>query len=185
MNLLSEFWSGVDVVQASVNITGARWVMHRAIVKHGFFDQEIGCLLAKLPQPYLSELQIACSAVGPRLPEVRKSVIGLLYNSSYVEVAFQVTALPGWYIGVQFLFLNMSFMPKWANPTWEALDFDPTAETEALKHRLQESVRTTPFARWHEMPFSPAELKHLVTVQPTIVQRVGFNVEQWIASYDN
>ena len=180
VTLAEEFWHGVDLYDTKASVKGSRWIMHRAVAySDTFFSSELGKLVAHIPIEHQRALLIAARGVSAAIPYTQFVEAAVCFNESYREFAFQVALLPNGYVGMQFLYTNVSFNLQWANPTWSLLDMDPSTELEGVKARLGAALRFWPEAQWQQRAFTGHELDYLLTIEPSWWLNVQFRTKNW------
>ena len=104
--------------------------------------------VVRLPDGPLSILLAGMKAVSPLLPTVRDANYMFEVNASYSEFDFQVVLFDNDFVGVQFYFGAVNFTPQWANPCWEFLAADVSAEQDTILRRLREALHQAARAPW-------------------------------------
>jgi len=176
---LAEAWQGIDVVDAAVEIHGARWVQHRSIVTQDFLESPAGKLLAPLGPSEASQLSVAIAAITPEVPELRTGAYFFHSNNSFVEFSFHVVLLPKNFIGVQVLSSNVSFRVQWANPMWDLWGLNPTQELGNIQARLQQALKNVPQTQWLAQGFEKAKVPSHLTFRGSIFQEVFWRARMW------
>ena len=178
--VVGEFWSGVDLNDVKANITGSKWIMHKALAENGkFFQSEMGAWLGPKDLLHQQQILLACRGVAKALPEVRKNEIYINFNNTYSEFALHVTMLPNGYVGVNYLLVQVSFSPEWANPMWSMFHWSPSSELEKVKARLHNAIRDVPSTSWVELNQTPQALNELVKIQPSWVLEAQYYAMHW------
>ena len=66
--------------------------------------------------------------------------------------------LSPFYVGIRFTWTSMSFVPVWANPLWELIGSDVTAQYEKLSERIHSSIDSAIDMQWLRVPLHKSEL---------------------------
>lgn len=174
ISIAEEFWKGVDLHDTVASVQGSQWIMHRAYAENlAFFDTELGKQLVNIPREQQKSLLVAARGVSIALPVAKYVEASVCFNSSFREFSFQATFLPNGYIGMQYVYINVSFRAQWANPTWSLLELDPATEIESIKLRLSAALREWPETYWHEKPFQD-NTHSVLTVHPSLWLHVQY-----------
>ena len=100
-------------------------------------------------------------------------------NSSLRVFAFEVTMLEGGYLLIRYSLANVSFTLQWANPAWEWMAFDPSAQLEEVQKRLEVALRGIPGFDWHKTKLDPIERATLLQVEATWSQFMCNLAREW------
>ena len=154
LSLLGDAWSGVDVTQAMVSASGARWYMHGTIDVEDFLDTPAGKALVQLPTTERHMLAEAIKRTSPLVPSLKDTK--LLFNTTglFREFSYQVKYLRSGFRGIQFYHGEITFIPRWANPLWEAMDWDVSREVQQLKDAVAAALDSASHwqYRFEELP---------------------------------
>ena len=143
LSLVQEAWHGIDIANAVVSSTSTRLFLHKNIDPGDFLASDLGHLLVKVPTRERNALLVVLSHIGPGIPYVSDSMVHFNVSGSYHLMHYQVKALAGGYVGLQFHYGNITFTPQWANPLWEAIGADVTREVGALQKALNSALEAT------------------------------------------
>ena len=173
---VQEMWNGVDVVQAVLEVRGARWVLCDSAVED-FFDSNVSTTLVNISQHQRSELKSVMAGISENLPEAMSAWNRFDTNSTFREFSYHVQKLPHGYLGVQYLSAHVVFEVVWSCPFWHAAGFDPTSQLESIRERIRGAIATIPEARWVPVPFDiNAEP---VRFEPTWTSRMRRSSSRW------
>ena len=148
MSLAKEMWVGIDVDHAVADLQGAKWVLHRSLDPETFLLSPIGQELIPLEGAALRSVALAMASVSRKLPIVSKMRSHFNVSGALRELSYRVVWMNNYYISVQVLQVNVSFRLSWANPCWNALDYDPSSQLQEVASRLSASLQTIQQTQW-------------------------------------
>ena len=111
-----------------------------------------------LPDNVIELSSLAAGAVGVASPHVRLAKTHAVLVGSFEQAAVEAMRLPSGYIAVSVVWLHAQYQVQWANPIWEALECDATAELEQINARLARTFADLPNMLPAEKPLSDAAL---------------------------
>ena len=120
-------------------------------------ESPLGLSLVRLQPQHRRALLLALQAVSPTLPEVSDVNYSLSVLGNYEEFEYQIKLFPNSFVGVQYFYGAISFVPQWANPVWEILNVDVSSEESAILSRLRTAMTELSRASWLSSPLA-AEL---------------------------
>jgi len=164
MAVLAEAWGGVDITHAKANISAARWFMHRSISPIAFFGSPLGQQIVVTTDEVKEWLSTALDGTSPSLPSVMDSRIIFDVDGSYAEIQYEVRLFSSDLVGVRFLSVNMSFVPRWANPIWEIAGLATDRETDWVLQRIRGAVNTATEDMWVREPLSLKQISEVPVI---------------------
>ena len=177
-SLAKEMWSGIDVEKVVANLQGAKFVIHRSLATQAFFASEAGQEICPLPEEAIKALTISINAVGPELPVVAKVSSFFNVSGAMRELSYRISWLAHHYVVVQVLLINISFNLEWANPCWNILDFDPTAQLPQVASRIRESLDQVQHTSWIVNTTNVAEVAAVQVIRPNYLLEWWYYVRQ-------
>ena len=153
--------------------------MHRSLQPEAFLESEFGRELVPTTRQYRASLGLALSQISSELPSVAKSVVLFATNSSFVEFSFRIGLLPHDYLEVQVLTVTVSYTLQWANPCWDWLQFDPSAEIQSVKARVKEAVSAEVSGEWVSARVRAEDLDSTLTLHPSWYALASYRVKKW------
>ena len=149
--------SGVDLLNATVNASGGRFVVLRGY-RNPAVDDPLSEALARLPESLASTVQRAISQVDASMPAASRAVQHFVAADLFESFEFEVRLLSADYIGIRFAFAEMNFTPTWANPIWEWIGSDVTSQPEMLTDKVRTSIEGAIDMQWIREPLVPADI---------------------------
>ena len=164
MAVLAEAWGGVDTTHAKANISAARRSMHRSIAPIAFFGSPLGQQIEVTTDEVKEWLTTALDGTSPSLPSVTDSRITFDVAGSYAEIQYEVRLFSSDLVGVRRLGVNMSFVPRWANPIWEIAGLATDRETDWVLQRIRSAVNTATEDMWVREPLSLKQINEVPVI---------------------
>ncbi len=152
-----EAWDGVDLHNATVNASGARFCVRRGVTRSLFESSPLASSLNSLPPQWKQVLWAAVHGVDERFPRFAALESHFHTGSSYEMFEYEVRILPHAYVGIRFVWAELSFEASWANPLWEILGADVTAQLEKIGARVQSSINQALDLEWLRRPLQDSE----------------------------
>jgi hypothetical protein len=152
-----EVWDGIDLHNATVNASGARFCVRRGVTRSIFESSPLASSLNSLPRQWKQVLWAAVHGVDERFPRFAALESHFHTGSSYEMFEYEVRILPHSYVGIRFVWAELSFQATWANPLWELLGSDVTAQLEKIGARVQSSISQALDLAWLRQPLQDAE----------------------------
>ncbi len=78
-------------------------------------------------------------------------------RSSFEMFEYEVFVLPHAYVGIRVVWAELSFQAMWANPLWEFMGSDVTAQLEKIRARVQASISQAFDLKWLRRPLQDSE----------------------------
>ena len=140
VSLMEEAWAGVDLLNASVTASGARWFFDPQLGARGFWDSDISKVLVRAPANQTNILKLATASVSPLLPKLRDAKVSHDVRGTYSEFQYQVQLFPNGLTGVQYFHGAVNYTPAWANPVWEVVGQDISRALPRIQDLLQDAL---------------------------------------------
>jgi len=86
------------------------------------------------------------------------TTLWLFWDLMKKEFEYQVKLFPNRFVGVQYFYGTVSFVPQWANPVWEVLCVDVSSEEASILQRLRAALTTLSRATWLASPLQTASM---------------------------
>ena len=179
IGMFGEAWAGIDVLQARATIEGAKWVMHRSLDPYQFLNSSFGRELVPVTDRQREVMARAVLKVGPELPSLARTSATFISNTSYEEFSFKLLHLHHDFLAVQTVVINVSFRLQWANPCWELLQFDPSAEISSIKQRIHDSIADVITSEWVATSLTGADVDRVLTLHLTWYSLASYKAMQW------
>jgi len=148
ISAVSEAWQGIDLVNARATTHGSLWFHHLYLDIDSFTSSAVGKRLLRLEEDERQALVTAMQAVSPWLPAIADSSYQTNMTGPFAEFSWEVRLLANNYVGVKYFVGRVVFTPQWANPLWEQLAFEVTAEERSIVERIRAALHDACQAPW-------------------------------------
>ncbi len=157
MAVVEEAWEGVDLHNATVNASGARFCVKRGVTRALFESSPLGTNLDSLLVRWKQMLWAAVHGIDERFPRFAAHGSAFHTESEFEMFEYEVRLLLYDYVGVRFVWAQLSFQAAWANPLWEIVGLDVTTQLEKLGERVQMSISKALDLGWLRAPLHDNE----------------------------
>ena len=153
----AEAWNGVDLLNVVISARAARFYTHVSVDAAEALETAGGGVAGDLPREYQDILEHALRATGPLTPHMQvvnsSTVMGIRFHYLAYEAAF----FNHGYVGLRFLFADVTYEALWANPLW-FLFYDVVAEWPAIAAHLHELIKLHVKCPWAWEPLHLTEV---------------------------
>ena len=182
MGLVDEAWSGVDLVDCTLDVTGGRYVVDSAIPdRRG--DPESGELartLQAVPTELSDEVWAAIRSISPRAPSASRLTARFNFSSRFFIWDWEIMLVDESYLALRVYYAALDFTVRWSNPLWLVTGADPGQELERITTRVNGAILGAVDAEVVRRPLTKDEVLRLPGVSPPWWYRLARMIfRQW------
>ena len=140
INLMAEAWRGVDLHDVKATQESGLVYAVSALAFEEYATSEDGRVVLGLTSQQVAFVLKMLTASSWRVPRVARST-QFAANNSFVSFEVEVRLMADGYFAIHWVMAAINFTARWANPLWDACEFDVMAEYEAVVERVKNALR--------------------------------------------
>ena len=153
----AEAWHGVDLLNVVISARAARFFAHVSVDALEALETAGGGVARDLPAEFQTILEVAFRSVGPLTPQIQVINSTTVMSSKFHYLVYEASFFSQGYVGMRFLFADVNYEARWANPFWEVL-YDVATEWPAIAAHLHEMIRLQTKCPWAWEPLAITEV---------------------------
>ena len=169
-------WRGVDLLSMNCTRTVGRVLAEDAYVLEFWLNSSHGqeVLRAKEPKAY-DFWRALCRSLTWQMPFVTSKLDYLDVHGEFWAADAALSFTDDGYVAFEFQYDQVRFVPQWANPVWQWMDKDVTAEYQQVRDMIGDFISSVPAtnASWNELVPQSGR-------QASFLERLRCYVRRWM-----